>query len=452
MINRSPHTDLYGIGKGEAQVVDLSSIPRDIAANQERAELMAEKRQARQLERKSDVIGGVSKKLNEKAVFHKDQPYFKELADNIYSYLDKNIDKVLSSDTKTNLELNQMVSDFMAKSEASVNNRKQWEKAGETLMEDIKNFKDKPAFRPEARDYYLNYESFDPKTGEFNPFDFLQLKKNIDLDTYVNKSLFPEASQRAEAMSMDSEVSLDGVTKRYASKTFTPQDAKGLLKREALKPEINEQITYDFQQQPEEVKTSYESPVDWWIEKNVPNLTIGQIKSSVKTDQSSANKPFSYSGGNFSIGNTIGKYDKVGDEEKITFAKSDRTGAENADQTFVLKNNETIKGKPVEWIKTKDNDNWRLRVAYYDNDSQETKTKEIPYNYSASAVQTEYGFNPEQIEAEALKGKSYKKDGVSVTVNKSNGDKVTVEKDGKKYKLPKSQLSQALKQGFKEVK
>lgn len=183
-------TDLYGIGKGAAQVFDLSPL-REQAA-QENQQNFAK----RQLEKKEgeDRVNDVTTELsglNKVAVLDRERPMFAQMQAELYNDVKNNIGKIRNNDTQALLDIKQKMGDIYTKAELSKNTREQLEKYSSSMLN--KGF-DK--YNQKGVDYLNDFISNEKNNGNYQ-FDPSQIYENFDYSDHVTKDLYQYASKYA---------------------------------------------------------------------------------------------------------------------------------------------------------------------------------------------------------------------------------------------------------------
>lgn len=247
-------TDLYGINKGAAQVIDLSPL-REQAA-QERKENFAQA----QLDKKegenrvSDIATEVSG-LNKLAVLDRERPMFAELQSDLYKDVKNNIEKIRSGDTNALLEIKQKLGDIYTKAELSKNTREQLEKYSAAMLN--KGF-DK--YNQKSVEYINDYITNPENNGTYQ-FDPSQIYENFDFGEHVVKNLYPYASKYAND------------NKKGLNSSFTLDQSKQLLADDIMSDPIKMRQANDDYESAKD-KLGAKTPVEYIQNKYAKKLEI----------------------------------------------------------------------------------------------------------------------------------------------------------------------------------
>lgn len=225
-------TDLYGIGKGEAQVFDTSQT--------ERAALFAQKQKAaaERLKQKqeADRLGDISKQLgamSSVAYMPRDRELIAGKTQGVKDYVLKNVDKLTKGDPASMIEFQNLYGDLKSTAEQSKNAREFWEQEGNKIASNP------GLYRPEAIDYHMGFAGKE-HMGDF-AYDATQLKHNVDYGKHVLDNLLPAAQKMARQNGYNTD--------------FTPEQAKQLIADDLDSSDVKfEQVAYDFNKaNPEEL-------------------------------------------------------------------------------------------------------------------------------------------------------------------------------------------------------
>jgi hypothetical protein len=183
-------TDLYGIGKGAAQVLDLSPL-RDQAARDQQENFAAKQAKEKEAQAKEAQIGSDLNALNKIAVLPREQAMFAEKQAALYDNVKKNIGAIRSGDVNALMSIQQQIGEINTQAELSKNAREQAEAVGKEMLG--KGF-DK--YRKNSVDYLHDYISNPDNNGNYN-FDPSQISEKFDFANYVNKDLAGYAHEQA---------------------------------------------------------------------------------------------------------------------------------------------------------------------------------------------------------------------------------------------------------------
>lgn len=263
MFRIDPHqarTDLYGIGKGAAQVIDFSQA--------EQAALMREKQQQeaelkkRQLaaQRGSRVMGQLGE-LNKLAIMPRDIDYFDKKKQDLYDNVKQNWNRIENNDTDAIMAVNQQINNLMSEAEQSKNLREESERRAPDFASD------KRVYRDDSKAYFEDFMYNKANAGKYD-YDPTKLKPNLNFTNVVKDKLLPMAIQ--------------GATDNAITKTFTEERAKELIKKTiATDPQWLDQAQYDFERDPD--KYGAKDAVEYYMNKYAPSLVIDRKHPSYYT-------------------------------------------------------------------------------------------------------------------------------------------------------------------------
>lgn len=247
-------TDLSGINKGAAQVLDLTPL-------REQAQLQEKERFAQQQE-KAKIRAGRQDKINEQigalgsvAINPRDRELFAQKQKSVRDYVIENSDALNNGDANAMMGFQNLYGNLMTEAEQSKNGREQWEQQGSKV--------DWSKMRPESREAFEDFMHPD-HAGQYE-FDPSIFKQNFDYADHLTKNLFPYAK------------SVAGANEKGYSSQFTQQQANQTIKDDVLSDPIKlDQATYDFNKA--EDRLGAKDPVEYYQKKYAPKLVIQSTK------------------------------------------------------------------------------------------------------------------------------------------------------------------------------
>ncbi len=260
--------------------------------------------------------------------------------------------------------------------------------------------------------------------------------------------------------------------------------------KRSIRPQLSkDDLTEGFDSQdPTERARAQRIEVENFVRKNMSSKPDIKYETYTPPQPTAADKKnqWQVEGNTYKNGNNVWAYDKdPKGNETITFSKVNPSD----NQPLTFEGGE--KGVPVRFIIPKEGtdvpklvieEQKKVPLMTQDQDGNavpqldgagnpkyttQIKEKTISYSpYNADKIKNEYGQNPYTVR-EKITGSAQRKEGgttqgqvkeeVKVSSKKSEGssssgsdDKIVVEKDGKKFRLPKTQLDAAIKQGYKQ--
>jgi hypothetical protein len=247
-------TDLYGIGKGAAQVLDLTPLREQSQLNQQQEFAKQSAKQKEKDARDADIMSNLSK-MGQIKIMPKDQPMFAEKATALRDYVKNNHEKLTAGDTDANMQYQQLLGDYQTSAEMSKNFREAWEQRGLALA------KEPNAYRPEAMEQHLNRASTED-AGNWNIDDSIY-KKNLNYNDRVVGDLSTYAQKQAKDTPY--------------GKTFTRQQANELIASDLENPELFDQAFYDFNKAKD--KRGATNPVEYYQAVHAPKLVVNDSKA-----------------------------------------------------------------------------------------------------------------------------------------------------------------------------
>jgi hypothetical protein len=186
--------DLFGIGKGEAQVVDLSPL-RDAAEKEAQRNFVANQQKEKLAQGREEDVYTQLKGLNKVAIMDRDRPLFAKKQADIYDYVKKNINALRNGDTNKLIEFQNNIGNLYTEAELSKNTREKAEQTGSTILS-----KGLDNFYPEDIDRYHKFISGGDK-GEFvGNYDVTNIipHERVNFMDVVHKTLAPNAQHAAQ--------------------------------------------------------------------------------------------------------------------------------------------------------------------------------------------------------------------------------------------------------------
>lgn len=245
-------TDLYGIGKGAAQVIDLSPL-REQAAMEQKMNFQAQQAEKQNRAKAEEDIYNQVSKLDSK-VFFRDRPAFVARQNEIADYVRSNIGKLKSGDTDAHLEFSGMVNDFNRDAGLSKIAGDQWHTQNILMQKEEKEGK---SFRRGSKEALQNFISED-NIGNFDTSK-LAPQENINYMDRVLTKLAPYAERAARSTPF--------------GKTFGKNDAEKIIEDDLLSDptflaQANEDYTYA------ENKLGAKDPVDYYKKLYADKLVV----------------------------------------------------------------------------------------------------------------------------------------------------------------------------------
>ena len=174
-------TDLYGVGKGAAQVVDLSPT-REAAAQEEERNFRAKQiKEGRESDLGQDVYSKLGT-LDSQKIFQRDQPLFAKMKEELFAQTKQDIAALKKGDTDAWIRFHSKFGDISQQAELSKNTREEVEAIMRSGKYDKAYPKDQEAFMGWVKngvgDYNLQEQTLTPK---INFFEDVYQKKLIPL-------------------------------------------------------------------------------------------------------------------------------------------------------------------------------------------------------------------------------------------------------------------------------
>lgn len=237
-------TDLYGIGKGEAQVLDLSIMQRNNEINRAEEQQNRLYRQKQADERESGVIDSISG-LSKLAILPREQKMFAQMQDELYNDVKKNIGKIRNGDKQAEIEIMQKISDIYSKAELSKNMREQLEKYDAMMLQ-----KGYDSYRDKSIEYMNDFAFNEEHNGNYD-FDPSQITEKVNYADHVKTKLFPYVKGYASE------------NKKGLNTTFTLPQAEQLIAEDVVSDHNRlMQAQEDFEKA--ENKLGAKTPVEYY--------------------------------------------------------------------------------------------------------------------------------------------------------------------------------------------
>ncbi len=254
-------TDLYGIGKGAAQVIDLS--PTQRRQEQEASQNFAaqQQKEKEQAAKDADIENNISK-LNAMKIMPRDQQLAADKLAAVREYVVKN-NGMRDATPAQQMEFQKLIGDAKVFSDLSQNHREALETRGLEIM------KNPDQYRPEAIDYYRNQFASD-NAGNFD-LDDSQFKQKFDYYGHVIKNLLPTAKSQADAAQTP-----------YSEK-FSLDQAKGMIANDiSSNPTVADEALYQFNKA--EDKLGAKTASEYMQNKYANDLVVNMRKAGPQVD------------------------------------------------------------------------------------------------------------------------------------------------------------------------
>lgn len=433
MINQDARTDLYGEGKGLAQIVDLNT---DQWRANERAADMTRRKKAEKGQ--ADIDKGIAgAESGSKAIFARDREHFNDLQQDLKKYVIDNHDKLAKHDPKAYMDFQDKLGRISREAELSKNLREQ--------VEQIDKDKSLDTMRPEAQDYYQKLKFDKPDYSNWEgayQLDQSKMKKNVDTAKYVKDVVEPLAKKK---LTESKYVSPTGAEYASTKKEYTREEADNLLDSTLLAdPHNYEQEHYNLTKEPQNIQDKYATEnrdgsktLDvhrYAHDKWAPTLMAGG-ENKVESKSSQKDKTYHYNSGNGSwendkyrwtledrensgaparqlniMGLSVELPELKGEKTKeINFASTSE--GENKPLVIDMPDGSKKQVIPLSYRTDNDGKDWQfVGVAVDDKGKPAVDAKGnaqpviIPAQYAKGKVQAEYGFNLDKAAKEAKLG------------------------------------------------
>lgn len=252
-------TDLYGIGKGAAQVLDLSPLREQAARDQQEQFLREQQKQKEGDDKVSDVAAQIGK-LKTGGILPRELPMFAKMQSDFYDNFKKNlIGKIKAGDNNAYIDAMQQIGNINDMAEQSHNTREQVEKYGSEMLT-----KGYDKYRKQSLDYMHDFISNPENNGKYD-FDANKISENYDYNKHVTENLFPYAAKVA------------GANENGYSSNFTPEQARQTIKDDITSnPIAMQQANDDFDAAKD--KLGAKDAIEYMQNKHAPKLVIHSTK------------------------------------------------------------------------------------------------------------------------------------------------------------------------------
>lgn len=255
-------TSLYGIGKGAAQVIDLSPLREQAAQEANRNFAAKQAKERADAQQEAQVQDQIAKMASVK-IMPKDQELIAGKLQGVRDYVVKNNGMKDASPAQM-MEFQKLIGDAKIAADQSQNFREAWEQRGLEVMQNQQKY------RPEAIEQHWKMSL--PETAGQWTIDDSMYKQKFDADTYVNK-LADETKQWANSHQ-----------KAY-SETFTLKQAEDRIGEEInSNPLFADEMIYRFNKAEDKMgattaaeyaKKLYAPRIDVNVRKAVPQGSGG---------------------------------------------------------------------------------------------------------------------------------------------------------------------------------
>lgn len=270
IVDAGAKTELYGIGKGSAQVFDTDILRDNIKLNRAERFNREQSKVKRDKANEDDAYGAISD-LSKIDIYAGHRQEFADQQAKLRDFTIKNIGKIRSGDAATVMQFQDIKNSISNAANLSKNFREQKEAVGKEMEKDI------GAYRPESIDYFVNSGRDADGKMEFE-FDPTKIRKNLNLDDDVTKNVRPIVEDMAKGKSYTYENS-DGTRTLVDINNFGDKDAETILQDRLKHPEIAEQAAYNYNHLSPKEQDQYSDYQDYYIERQKPKLLVNQNKT-----------------------------------------------------------------------------------------------------------------------------------------------------------------------------
>lgn len=247
-------TDLYGIGKGAAQIIDTAQTQENLLQKKKEDFAVKQAKEKQAADTEADVMNNLSK-MGSIQIMPKDQQMFAEKAKGIRDFVEKNHEKLRNGDIDATLEFQRLYGDYNTNAEMSKNYREKWEANSAMIA------KDPSAYREGVMEEHLKRASTaDAGNWTDDPSIY---KQNINYNDRVVKVLAPNARAMA-------------VNTPYRE-TYTLAKAEKDIEDDLKDFQLYEQAAYDFNKAADKLGTT--NPLDYYKKIYAPKLLVGNTKA-----------------------------------------------------------------------------------------------------------------------------------------------------------------------------
>jgi len=252
-----------GIGTGEAQIFAPTQTDYISKIGE-----MKYKRQQGEKARGGQVLKSLDA-LDKIDIFPKHQKMFAEKQQQLWDFVNKNIDGLSKNDPGKTMEFQEMKQNFFNDAQLS-----------KTIKEDYKTYatmvaKDPYKYRSSTQDYLNEFSGVDPQTGEFASVDPLQFKENIDYSEHVLKDLSPVALKQSERGDQEYFDAKQNAYVTTGGKVFSKDKAYKVVYNDVMNnPMYLDQAADEFSKLAPEEKSQYKDPADYFAQIHSPALVV----------------------------------------------------------------------------------------------------------------------------------------------------------------------------------
>lgn len=183
-------TDLYGQGKGLAQVID-TSITEDAINAKKKMDFERQQSAEKQKAKREDEIMGNLAAMGKVAVRPNDLEYFAGKQKELYDFVENNVDKLRSGDASAMMQYQRMLGGIQTEAELSKNAR-------EYAEQTIQKYNQNPSgYRKKSLERVLGFVGDPAKAGNWD-VSGVQLQENINYMDRVKSVLSPIATSAAQ--------------------------------------------------------------------------------------------------------------------------------------------------------------------------------------------------------------------------------------------------------------
>lgn len=247
-------TDLYGVGKGEAQVIDLGITER----NQERSaqqDFAKEQQKSKQEQAREDDIMTNLSAMGKVAIMPKDRELIAGKSGAVRDFVVKNIDGLKKGDAALMMEYQNLAGDLSTSAEQSKNFREAWEQRGLNIA------KEPDAYDQDVLDAHFSRASSED-AGNWNIDDSIY-RKNVNYLDRVTGNLSTFAQRQAKDTPY--------------GKTYTLDQANELIASDLEYPQLFRQASKDFAKAKD--KLGAKTEVEYYQKKYATKLVIKDTKA-----------------------------------------------------------------------------------------------------------------------------------------------------------------------------
>jgi len=247
-------TDLYGINKGAAQVLDLSPLREAAMAEQDRNFAEQQLKSKQEQAREEDIMTNLSA-MGKVAIMPKDRELIAGKSKAVRDFVVQNIDGLKKGDANLMMQYQNLAGDLSTSAEQSKNFREAWEQRGLNLA------KESDAYDEDVIQSHLSRAATED-AGNWNIDDSIY-RKNINYLDRVTGDLSQFAQRQAKETPY--------------GKTYSLKDAEELIASDLEDPQNFRQATRDYEKAQD--KLGAKSAVEYYQRKYAPKLVIKDTKA-----------------------------------------------------------------------------------------------------------------------------------------------------------------------------